>query len=131
WIRVLHHGADADAGAAGGAVLVSALDDAVRVHVPVPGHAGLGADDRRGGTADARAAHLPRDSAEGKRAAADLAGSVADAAVRTAGGRGRGEHVPRDAGLGLPTPAEQRRGRVGRLAGTVKAQAKREIRTNP
>ena len=37
------------------------------LHVPVPGHAGLGTLHRRGGAADARAAHLPRHSAEGQR----------------------------------------------------------------
>ena len=68
-VRLLHDGEDADAGSAIGAVRVAAVDDAVRLHVPVPGHAGLGARRRRGGTVDPRAADLPRHAAERQRAA--------------------------------------------------------------
>ncbi len=78
-VHLLHSGADPDAGAADGAVRAAAVDHAVGLHVPVPGHAALGALGRRGDAADAHAAHLPRRAAEGQRPAGDLAGPLADA----------------------------------------------------
>ena len=84
--HLLHPRADADAGAATGAVLAAAVDDAVGLHVPVPGHAGLGARDRRVAAADPRPAHLPRHPAEGQRLRRYPARRVADGVVRAGQG---------------------------------------------
>ncbi len=75
-------------------VRLAAVDHAVRLHVPVPGHAGMGARRRRGGAAHPRAAaDLPRRAAERQRPVADLARSVADGVVRVGRGCNRGQHI--------------------------------------
>ena len=59
-------------------LLLSAVDAAVRLHVPVPGHAGVGAGDRQRAAADPFDGGGARHPAQGQRLDRDLAARVAD-----------------------------------------------------
>ena len=63
---VFHHCAQSVAGDADDVLFLPAVDFAVRVHVPVPGDAGMGAGDWQCAAADAFSAAGARDSAEGQ-----------------------------------------------------------------
>ena len=67
-LHVLDPGAEPAAGDADVDDVLPAEYPAVRLHVPVRRHAGLGAVDRRGAAAHALSAHRARDHAEGCRA---------------------------------------------------------------
>ena len=86
-VTILDDRAESDAGGTDGAVHAAAVLPAVRLHVPVQGHAGLGAMGRRGVSRHPCAAHRARRAAEGQRSGRDRAGSVADRRVYV-GGRG-------------------------------------------
>ena len=64
-LHVLDHRAEPAAGDADVDDVLSAEHPAVRLHVSVRRHAGLGAMDRRGAAADALSAHRARDHAQG------------------------------------------------------------------
>ena len=66
------------AGGADGLFLLPALDPALRLHVPLPRHAGLGAEDRQRPAADPLSAHRPRDPPQGQHPGPDPDPPLAD-----------------------------------------------------
>ena len=73
WASPSRRSREPAAGDADDVLLLPAVDPAVRLHVPLPRHARLGADDRRGAAADPLPAHRPRHPAEGQRHRRDAA----------------------------------------------------------
>ena len=80
-------------------VYFSAVNSAFGLHVPVQGHAGLGAMGWRNHPRDARDAGCARTSAQGKSPAGHPPGTLADRALRAGGHHDRGLVLPRDARL--------------------------------
>src|SRR4029077_19088518 len=80
-------------------LLLPALDAALRVHVPVPGHAGLGAGDRRGAARNPLHAPRARHPAQGQRLGGSLAQHLAVDRLHGGGHGHRGDLLSEDAGL--------------------------------
>ena len=108
---VFHRGEEPDAGDADDVLLLPAVDAALRLHVPVPRHAGLGAEHRQPAAADPFPAHGARHPAEGQRPAGNPAAPVADRPVPADGGGDRPEALPQDAGLAHQAPKKHTRPR--------------------
>ena len=93
-LRLLRSGGKPDAGDAGCRLLLSAVDAAVGLHVPLPGNAGLGAGDRRGVAADPLCPRRARSFIEGSRRRPRRPGDVAGRSLRVSGGCPRPCRIP-------------------------------------
>ena len=100
-VCLLHDGADPDAGSAIGAVRLLPSMMLSGFMFPFQGMPGWARIIGEAVPLTHALADLSRDIAEGQRVGADLAGPVADGAVRGGGRHDRRQHVPRDAGLNL------------------------------
>ena len=87
--HVLVAGAQPAAGDADDVLLLPAVDPALRLHVPVPRHAGVGAGDRQRAAAHAFPGAGARAPAQGYTARRPLAACVADRRVHARGDRDR------------------------------------------
>src|SRR5262249_42593284 len=98
-VRAVRAGREPDAGDTGRGPLLSAFDVAVGFHVPVSGHAGVGADDRRGASAHALRACDTRSASQGRRRALRRARDAAGSGVRASRHRGGADGLPTAARL--------------------------------
>ena len=96
---VLDHRQKPVAGDADGIFLFPAVAAVVRLHVPIPGDAGLGAGHRRMSAADAFPAGRTRDFAEGQWHGRNRAGLMADRGVPAGHAGHWRQTLPSDAGL--------------------------------